>query len=149
MLFGATRSRTPLAQLARLAVQRLLLEHLAEHDQERVEVERLGQVLRRARAHRLDRGRHLAERRHHDDRGRVLRAADLLDQLDPVHPRHLQVGDHDLRPEGLVLAERLERIGRGLDVVALVAQELRERGASVHLIIDHQDATGSSHAGPL
>jgi hypothetical protein len=112
----------PRAQLASLAPQRLLLEHLVEHDHELVEVERLGQVLGGTGAHRIDGRRHRTERGHHDHRGRVLHRAELLDQLDAIHAGHLEVGDDDVRSEALVLAERLEGIGRGLHVVAFVAK---------------------------
>jgi hypothetical protein len=43
--------------------------------------------------------------------------------------------------ERLVLAERLERVCRGLDLEPLVAEELRESGACVHFIIDNQNPT--------
>ena len=135
------------AQLAGLAAELLLLEHLVEHDEELVEVERLGQVLGGTRAHRIDRRGHRAERRHHDDGGGVLHRAQLLDQLDPVHPGHLEIGHHDVRGERLELAERLEGIGRGLDVVPLIAEELRQGSARVDFVVDNEDAAGSSHGG--
>ena len=62
----------------------------------------------------------------------------------PSMPGIFEIGDDDVRRERLVLAERLERVGRGLDVEALVAQQLRQRGAGVHFVIDDQDSARSA-----
>ena len=79
MLLGATRSLDPGAELAGLPPQRLGLEHAVEDDEQLVEVDRLGEVLGRAGAHRVDRGLDRPERRHHDDGRGVLERLDLLD----------------------------------------------------------------------
>ena len=67
--------------------------------------------------------------------------AHLLQQLDAVHARHLEVGQHQVGRELLELAERLEAVGGGLDRVALVAQELGQRGARVDLVVDDQNVS--------
>ena len=72
MLLGATRSRTRARSWRVSRRSWLCLEHLVEHDEQLVEVERLGQVVGRAGAHRVDRRLDRAERGHHDDARRVL-----------------------------------------------------------------------------
>ena len=74
-------------------------------------------------------------------RGGSSHRAELLDELDAVHARHLEIGHDDVRRERLVLAERLERVGRRLDLEALIAQQLGERRARVDLVIDDQNST--------
>jgi len=139
MLPGAVSHPRP--QLAGLPQEALVLEHAIEHDEELVEVDRFGQVVGSARAHGIDGRVHVAERGHHDDRDRVLAGAKLGDELDAVHSRHLEVRHHDVRVERFELAERLERVGRHLDLEAGVAKELRQRGSRVDLVVHHQDSS--------
>ena len=131
----------PLAQLARLRAQPALLQLALDHDGQLVDVDRLGQVVGGARAHGRDRGLDRAERGHHDHRQVGVALAQACQQLDAVHAGHLQVGEHQVGRELLQLAQRLEPVGGGLDLVALVAQELGERGARVDLVVDDQDAS--------
>src|SRR5262245_55867649 len=46
--------------------------------------------------------------------------------------------------------QRLERVCRGLDLVALVAEQLGQGGAGVGLVVDHEDPTavGRLHDAP-
>jgi hypothetical protein len=85
------------AQAPGLGLERLGLEHPVDHDQQLLEVERLGQVLDRAGPHGLDRGLDRAEGGHDHHRRRVFHRVDLLDQLDAVHAGHLQVGQDHVR----------------------------------------------------
>ena len=88
-----------------------------EHDEQLVKIDRLGQVGGSTFLHRADGRRDLTERRDQEHLGAVLFLADFRQQLQAVHSRHVQVRDHDMWVELPVLAERLERIGRRLDVV--------------------------------
>ena len=91
--------------------------------------------------HGLERG----VRGDHHDFDRAIGLLHAPEQLEPVHLGHLDVHDHEVRPEPL---ERLKRgmavLGR-LDVVAGL-QEHAERLARAELVVDDQDTrAGGCH----
>ena len=76
---------------------------------------------------------------HDDERGGIA-LADLLQRLEPVHPRHLHVEKDEVR---LPLADRIERLvgaRRGAHFVSLELEKLAERGPHALFIIHHQNA---------
>ncbi len=81
---GGSRPR-PGARAAPGALQR---------EEERVEVDRLRQVILGPRPHRQHRRGHVPERGDDDHRQRRILLAQLPEQRHPIHPRHLQIGDH-------------------------------------------------------
>jgi len=50
-----------------------------------------------------------------------------------------------VRRKGLVLAESLEGVGRHLDLVPLIAEELRQRCPRIYFVIDDEDSAASGH----
>ena len=139
----------PVAQPPRLLEQARLLHRALDDRGERLGVERLGEVVLGALLHGLDGARDRAERRHdHEDRARRggLR---LLHERDAVEAGHLQVGEDDVGVELLELAERLEAVGRRLGRVALVAEDLAQRGARVRLVVHDEDASRGSPLAAL
>jgi hypothetical protein len=69
------------------------------------------------------------------------RGAGLAQQPDAVEAGHLQVGEDQVGREAPQLPQRLEAVPRGLGLVALLAEDLRERRARVGLVVDDQDST--------
>jgi hypothetical protein len=78
---------------------------------------------------------------HHDDGVRV-ELLELAQRVEPVEARHLDVHEHEVRPEPLVLGEPLGRARRGAHVIPFVLQQLAERVAHAGLVVDDQDAAG-------
>ncbi len=135
----------PLAQRARLLEQPLLLERLLEHDLQLLDVDRLAEVVLRAQLHGLDGGLHRAVGRHHDDHRLRADLLDLGQQLDAVHARHAQVGQHDV---GLDLLEQLQpgaRVVRARDLVAVLVEQRLERRGGVHLVVDDHEPPLDTH----
>ena len=73
-----------------------------------------------------------------DDHGHVLRLAQLPEQLDPIHPRQLQV-EHD-RVERLLQGDRQAcgPVGRLKDGVQRFAERFGDRLPGGRVILDHQ-----------
>ena len=134
-------------QGADLALQGDVGQRVADGEQHAVGVERLLEEVVGAELGGLDRRLDRAVTRDHDDdRVRVL-LAQLLQHLEPVESRHLDVEQHQVRPALAVEAERLVA-GAGLQhLVALVVEQLLQRGADARLIVHHEDAV--AHRGAL
>ena len=104
----------PLAEAHVLLEEPRLLHRALDDRRERLEVERLREVVVGALLDGVDRAGDGAERGHHDEHGAGQDARALLHEPDAVEPRHLEVGQDDVRRELVELAERLEAVGRGL-----------------------------------
>ena len=147
----AFRSRSAIAELPRLLEEPRLLHRALDDRGERLEVERLREVVLGALLHRGDRARDRAEGRHHDEHRARRRRARLLHERDAVEARHLQVRQDDVGAELLQLAERLEAVGGRLGGVALVAEDLasaaRALASSSTMRIRPRVAMGDRQAG--
>ena len=79
---------------------------------------------------------------------RVPVGGDLPRRLDPVHDRHPDVHDHDVRREAGRELDRLPAVGRPADdgQVILGVDQRRERGAEQLLVVDDQDGGGHAAA---
>ena len=84
-----------------------ILEHAGKHPSENMKVERLDQEIRRTFAHRGSDDGHVVEGRHQDDIDVRRSPADLTEERQAVHPRHLDVEDGEV---GLELADELHRL---------------------------------------
>ena len=73
------------------------------------------------------------------------------DRLDPVHPRHPQVHQHDVRSVLCGERERLLAVGRGPDQLDAVEQpEQRAEALADHaLVVGEQDPYRGSHSSTL
>src|SRR4051812_40924866 len=128
-----------LSQRPRVALQTALLDGFGEKDEERLDRDRLGQVVLGARLHRLDRRLDLGERGHDDEDGVRPLLLSLPQEGEAVHLRHAQVGEHDT---GRKIPEKLERllaVLRLTDLVTLVGEKALERASRVLLVVDQQD----------
>ena len=116
----------------------------------RFEVEKidgLGQEIERAAVHRGADIGHVAIGRDDDGRELFLVLLQLLEQRQPVHPRHIDVGNHHID-----VAVGLQH-SQGLDAVAgeqkadgpvanLVPELLLDERLQVRLVVDNQDSCG-------
>jgi len=67
--------------------------------------------------------------------------AKFLEQLDPVHLRHLQVGHDDVRRELGGHSQSSHAVRRRSHSEPFVLQEGLENGACALLVVDHEDPT--------
>jgi hypothetical protein len=86
----------PGAQAHDLALEGALLEQPAHLDAQRLDLEGLGHVVRRAALHGLHRRRNAVGSGEHDDGRRVGRAADLGEQIEAAAPGHHQVEQDEI-----------------------------------------------------
>ena len=84
------------AQVIELVAQPLQLERLLDLDFHLLELERLLHVVERAKLHRLDGGRHRAERGHQDHRRRGMQRLGGAQHVEAVGAPHLEVADDDV-----------------------------------------------------
>src|SRR2546426_6011734 len=77
--------------------------------------------------------------RDHDDFDGAIGGLDALEELEPVDLGHLDVHDHDVRPEPLQRIERRAAVLRRLDVVRGL-EEHPERLPRAELVVDDQNA---------
>ena len=128
------------AELGRLVLERPPVERTADDEHELVDLERLGQVVLGPLVHRADGGLDLGERRHehHDELGVVLARA--LQELDPVHAGHPQVGHQDVRRRLLDARETRGAVLGQDDVEALVAQERGQAAPRARFVVRHDNA---------
>jgi len=131
ILDGATQRLHITAQSARLerASHRLL---------EVIRIERLGDEVPRAGAHRANCGRHVTVGGDDDHHGR--RRRELGEDAEPVDIRHREVEQHEVRREPFDRSERGAAIFGHIDVVPgrdqTVAHDLTDRA----VVVCHQDA---------
>ncbi len=89
--------------------------------------------------HRVDQ-HHLAAG-HHDQRDRQLARVQLLDQLDAVHPGHLEVDEHHVRRQHQQ-RQQLERLGAAAGLVDHIDAQLTAKGHHLQalddVVVDHQ-----------
>jgi len=85
----------------------------------------------------------------HDDRDRPIDQADLLEDLEPVHPRHVHVEQHEVRAGAQHREVRVGAVRRGLDRVGVpvteVPEELLQHLDHGRLIVHDEDPL---RAGP-
>src|SRR5262245_37334136 len=102
-----------------------------------VDAERLGHVIVGARIEGLDLRPFLAFDGEHDNRhGR--HGADPAAQLDAVHPRHVQIGDDELRPPFSEVRQRRLAFGGDADLIALAGQDRPQHARDLRFIVNDQ-----------
>ena len=114
-------------------------------------VERLGDVVKRARLQRFHRVVDRAMRRDDDHRQVWLQQERASQQLEPVEPRHAQVGDEHIDVLILEYAQRRFPISDRMHLVAIATELRSEHTTQVRLVVDDQDLTGSvsNHSRPI
>src|SRR6059036_3625188 len=81
------------------------------------EVERLGDVPEGAIPDRVDGDGELVVARHYDDRDGLIDLHDLLERLDAVHARHVDIQEDDVRTLLRDDGERIEAVRCGVDFI--------------------------------
>ena len=106
---------------------------------------RLGDAIDGADLHRIDGGRGAAvrERGNHNDRQRP-QPHHLLEEIEPVHLRHLDIERHDIRIERLDGLARLQRIGRLADDLngGIGGERDADQRAHGRRIVDDENSDG-------
>jgi hypothetical protein len=126
----------------RLAPHAHLVERAPEEDRKLVLLERLGQVVVRALADRLDRGVDRAVGGHDDHRAIGVHTARRRQQLEPVDLGHAQVGDDGVE----AIARRrqpLHRLGARRQrhgVVAAIGEPVGDGARHLQIVVDDQNA---------
>ena len=125
-------------QIGVLRLQPPLLERRAQHVQQRVELERLGDEIRRALLDGLDRVLHgaVAGDDDGDDVGVAFERG--VEHLPAVDARQPQVGDQDVEREVGQPLQRFLAAARLLDDEAVVGEPLGDRLAQRLLVVDDQ-----------
>jgi hypothetical protein len=132
-----------------LALQRQVLDRALHGDRERVDLHRLGDEVVGAGADRRDRGVEAALAGEHEWEQVGVALAQLDAQVDPGHPGHLDVGDHDVcRIGSQALQTLLGRID-GIHIVAALAQAIAQQHRGVVIVIDDQDGSVHSEVIPF
>ena len=103
-----------------------------------LEVKRLGEVIRRALAQALNGNVVRVGRRHDDDRRGQRAGSQLLDKLNPVHFRHADVRQDDVRVEGFLNLQCFAGRRGNLDGVTSGFQSLAD-GVAGRLLVVHYE----------
>jgi hypothetical protein len=134
------------AQLAVLAAQLALFEAAADGEQHFLVLERLGDVVESALAHRLDRAFDRRECGDHHHHLLGVLAPDLAQRLLAAHPGQHQVEEHEI---DFLALEDLESLLAALRVERMMAVAAEQRGEDVledFLVVDDQDVHGAQGA---
>ena len=126
-------------QLAVLLQEPGVLQGVLHPVEQLLGLERLGQHVVGPLAERLDRHLHRRIGGDHDHRDRRVLGLDLLQHLKAVHPRHLDVGHHQVPLPGSELLHRRERPRIGLHGKAVVLQDRLHHPAEPFLVVDQHD----------
>ena len=122
------------------STKRQCSESVADLQPQHVQVHRLGDEVVRPLTHRLDRRLDRAVGGDYQDDGFGPGFLDLADQIDAGQsPRHLQIGDDDLRVLLLKQGPGLFRILGRPEFVGLARQPLGQAGTDVRFVVDDQD----------
>ncbi len=129
---------------------RLLATPAAHEFQQPIEVERLLQEIDAVQI--ACAGLGLIERGEHDHgnigEGRVVLLAPA--EFPPVHDRHHQVEQDDVRPGRLVqVFEGLTAVGNCFDLVPFERQQLRHHLTQICIVFDNEDGAGRRHVYPV
>ena len=123
-----------------LVAQSRLVQRVPDGDEHALAGERLFDEIESAKFGRLDRGADGAVPRNNDHRQRLVRRLDPLQRIQAVHPRHLDVEEHEIRRLTFGQRHSLGSAGRLDHLVALVFEDHPDRTADLRLIVYDQDA---------
>jgi hypothetical protein len=136
-------------KVLRLDSQVAPLERTFDGELERIDIDRLREVVLGTGAHGGDRRAHLGEGRHDDDGELAILFFQFPKKLDPAHGWHLEVRHHHV---GRMLASDVERarpVLCAVDHVAVQLEQSHEACPATRLVVDYEDtarALGSHHA---
>lgn len=133
--------------LHKLPAESVDLERLLHQRSHLLQIDRLAQVMERPQSHGLH-GRLYGAMGRHDNHGHgIVDLAQALDELQPAHVRHEQIGQHQIRHlasfDGLEHGHRTEKT---LGPVAIPAQNRTEKLPDLGFVVD--DENGRFHNSP-
>jgi hypothetical protein len=126
----------------------LLVDAAADDVDDLLELERLEDVVVSAALHRVDRCLDRAEAGHDHRHGLRRDLADLVEQRDAAHLRHLQVGEDEVVVRAPELVERAGSVLGRADMEAFHVEQVREHVADDLLVVDDEDARTLIHEQP-
>jgi hypothetical protein len=129
----------PLAEDPRLGDEPLLLEDLPEQVLELLDVDRLREVVLGSLLQGLDGAPNRPERGHHDDPDLGVGTSHARQELVPVHSRHSEVGEQDVRALLRDEAERLLAVRRRADLITVFREDRRETRPRRLLVVRDED----------
>src|SRR6478672_2195874 len=110
-------------------------------------IDRLGEEIKGAAVHRGADVDHVAISRDDDGRQLYLVLLQLLEEREPVHPRHVDVGNHQIdvlvgrqRSQGFDTVVREQKADG--PIANLVPELLLDKRLQVRLVVDNQDSCG-------
>ena len=113
-------------------------QRAADHREQFLQIERLGQILERAALRRLHRRHQRRLRAHHHDAQIGPDAADARDQIEAVLVRHHHVGDHQIALAVLHPAPQRRGVAGAAHLIARTAQRLGQHGADRTVVVGDQ-----------
>ena len=125
-------------QMAILLAQHPVCQRLLDHDPQMLRREWLGHKIVRPQPHGLDRILDGAVGSHHEHLDLRVETLDLFEQLHPVHTRHLQIGDHQVRLFVLDQLQRLFPVGRDAGLVPLAVEESLTAHRQIDFVVDYE-----------
>ena len=117
-------------------------DRLRDETLQRIDVERLLDVVERAMPHGLDRRGNRRMGRHHDDLHAQSALLQLDDEFDAAHAGHLEVGDDAVEAFGLKFLEGFGRARATGNLMARLTQHIGHRLAGLAVIVHDQDTPG-------
>ena len=127
-------------EVAVLGDELRLLEHVAQRDDHALGAERLVEEVHGARLDGLDGRRGGPMARNHDDREALVECMELPQHLHPIHPGHLDVEEHGVRPLRLHGGESVLSAGGAEELIVLVLEDHLQRVADGGFVVDDEDA---------
>jgi hypothetical protein len=115
---------------------------IGERDENPLALEGLLQEVHRSAAGGFDRGRDVAVAGDHEDRRRAVPLGDPVENLHPVHARHLDVEQDRVDAIAVESGEGGLSLAGRCDFVALVFQDHPEGVADAGIVVDDEDSLG-------
>jgi hypothetical protein len=133
------------AEIFRLDQKRAPFEGAVDGDGERVDLDRLGEVVLGAGPHRSHCSADVAERGGHDHGKLRVLLAEFGKELHAVQSRHAQIGDHDVGRALRGQRQGLLTVAGAVHLVAGLLEELLEPAARAGLVVDHEQSCFVRH----
>ena len=112
---------------------------LRDRDEDPLALRRLLEEVDRSAARRFDRRRDVAVSRDHQHGRRVVARDDPVEDLEPVHARHLDVEEDGVDASRVEVRERRLPVRRREHLVALVLEDHPQGVADARIVVDDED----------
>ncbi|MNN60990.1 hypothetical protein D3C81_1762030 [compost metagenome] len=116
-----------------------MLQRACQRELQRIEIERLGQIVISPRLNRFNGRLHVGVGGHDQDRDRRVIAFDGLQRRDAIHFRHSHVAEDQIERLCPDLLQRLSAVMRHADPVAPAANKRLKDGAMADIVLNQQN----------